>query len=54
MDNNYLERESAPIGPETWKLLNTVMIEAAKSQRRPEDNRYRRSVRVRAQGHTAQ
>ena len=32
MDNNYLERESAPIGPETWKLLNTVMIEAAKGQ----------------------
>ena len=32
MDTKYLEHESAPIGPETWKLLSTVMVEAARGQ----------------------
>jgi uncharacterized linocin/CFP29 family protein len=32
MEKTYLGREDAPISPETWKLLDTTMIEAAKSQ----------------------
>lgn len=32
MENNYLGREDAPVSAETWKLLDTTMIEAAKSQ----------------------
>jgi len=32
MGNNYLGREEAPIGAEVWNLLDTVMIESAKSQ----------------------
>ncbi len=32
MEKNYLGREDAPISAETWKLLDTTMIEAAKSQ----------------------
>ena len=32
MDNNYLGRKDAPLGAETWKLLDSVMVEAAKSQ----------------------
>jgi len=30
MDGNYLGRDDAPIGVETWGLLDTVMVEAAK------------------------
>ena len=30
MANNYLGREDAPIGPETWKALDSTMAEAAK------------------------
>jgi len=30
MENNYLGREDAPIGPETWKALDSTMAEAAK------------------------
>jgi uncharacterized linocin/CFP29 family protein len=30
MENNYLGREDAPIGPETWKTLDSTMAEAAK------------------------
>jgi len=32
MENRYLGRTEAPLGPETWKLLDSTMIEAAKSQ----------------------
>jgi len=32
MANKYLAREDAPFGPDTWKLLDTTMIETAKSQ----------------------
>lgn len=32
MENDYLGRKEAPISAETWKLLDTTMIEAAKSQ----------------------
>ncbi len=32
MEKTYLGREDAPISAETWKLLDTTMIEAAKSQ----------------------
>jgi uncharacterized linocin/CFP29 family protein len=31
MENNYLGREDAPIGSETWKALDSTMAEAAKS-----------------------
>jgi len=31
MENKYLGREDAPIGPETWKALDSTMTEAAKS-----------------------
>jgi uncharacterized linocin/CFP29 family protein len=31
MENNYLGREDAPIGSETWKVLDSTMAEAAKS-----------------------
>lgn len=30
MDNSYLGREEAPIGPETWKAMDNTMAEAAK------------------------
>ena len=32
MQNRYLGREEAPVGADTWKLLDSTMIEAAKSQ----------------------
>jgi uncharacterized linocin/CFP29 family protein len=32
MENVYLGRKEAPIGADMWKLIDTVMIEAAKSQ----------------------
>jgi uncharacterized linocin/CFP29 family protein len=32
MENNYLGRNDAPLGAETWKLLDSVMVEAAKGQ----------------------
>ena len=32
MENRYLGREEAPVGADTWKLLDGTMIEAAKSQ----------------------
>jgi uncharacterized linocin/CFP29 family protein len=32
MENVYLGRKEAPIGAETWQLIDTVMVEAAKSQ----------------------
>jgi uncharacterized linocin/CFP29 family protein len=32
MDNKYLERDSAPISADTWKLLDDTMIAAAKSR----------------------
>ncbi len=32
MENVYLGRSEAPIGADTWKLLDSIMIEAAKSQ----------------------
>jgi uncharacterized linocin/CFP29 family protein len=32
MENDFLGRKEAPISAETWKLLDTTMIEAAKSQ----------------------
>jgi uncharacterized linocin/CFP29 family protein len=32
MANKYLAREDAPFGPDTWKVLDSVMMEAAKSQ----------------------
>ena len=32
MENVYLGRNEAPIGADTWKLLDSIMIEAAKSQ----------------------
>jgi len=32
MENVYLGRKEAPIGADTWKLLDSTMIEAAKSQ----------------------
>ncbi len=32
MANKYLAREDAPFGAETWKMLDSVMKEAAKSQ----------------------
>jgi uncharacterized linocin/CFP29 family protein len=32
MENRYLGRSEAPIGAETWKLLDSTMIESAKSQ----------------------
>lgn len=31
MVNKYLAREDAPFGPETWKVLDGAMVEAAKS-----------------------
>ena len=32
MENKYLGRGEAPIAAETWNLLDTVMVESAKSQ----------------------
>src|SRR5512137_3075979 len=32
MENNYLGRTDAPLSAATWKVLETTMIEAAKSQ----------------------
>ena len=32
MENVYLGRKEAPVGADTWKLLDSIMIEAAKSQ----------------------
>ena len=32
MANKYLAREDAPFGAETWKMLDAVMMEAAKSE----------------------
>ncbi len=32
MQNRYLERDSAPISADTWKMLDDAMIGAAKSQ----------------------
>jgi uncharacterized linocin/CFP29 family protein len=32
MENRYLGRTEAPLGAETWKLLDSTVIEAAKSQ----------------------
>jgi uncharacterized linocin/CFP29 family protein len=32
MANKYLAREDAPFGSDTWKLLDTTMIETARSQ----------------------
>lgn len=32
MENDYLGRNDAPVGAETWKVLENTMIEAAKSQ----------------------
>jgi uncharacterized linocin/CFP29 family protein len=32
MENRYLGREEAPLGAGTWQLLDSTMIEAAKSQ----------------------
>jgi uncharacterized linocin/CFP29 family protein len=32
MANKYLAREDAPFGSDTWKVLDSVMMEAAKSQ----------------------
>jgi uncharacterized linocin/CFP29 family protein len=32
MANKYLAREDAPFGSETWEVLDTTMVEAAKSQ----------------------
>ena len=32
MANKYLAREDAPFGSDTWKLLDTTMVETAKSQ----------------------
>jgi uncharacterized linocin/CFP29 family protein len=32
MVNAYLGREDAPIGAETWKLIDDVAVQAAKSQ----------------------
>jgi len=32
MENRYLGRTEAPLGAETWKLLDSTMTEAAKSQ----------------------
>jgi uncharacterized linocin/CFP29 family protein len=32
MEKDYLGRKDAPISAETWKILDTAMIEAAKSQ----------------------
>lgn len=32
MANKYLAREDAPFGPDTWKILDVAMVEAAKSQ----------------------
>jgi len=32
MENRYLGRAEAPLGAETWKLIDSTMIEAAKSQ----------------------
>ena len=32
MANAYLGREEAPIGAETWKLIDDVAVQAAKSQ----------------------
>ena len=34
MENVYLGRKEAPIGADTWQLLDSIMIEAAKSQLR--------------------
>ena len=31
MASKYLAREEAPLGPETWKVLDAAMVEAAKS-----------------------
>ena len=31
MASKYLAREDAPIGPETWKVLDAAMVEAAKN-----------------------
>ena len=31
MDNKFLGREDAPIGPEVWDILDKTMVEAAKS-----------------------
>ncbi len=31
MANKYLAREDAPFGPETWEVLDSAMVEAAKS-----------------------
>ncbi|MDD1713999.1 MAG: bacteriocin family protein [Methanoregulaceae archaeon] len=31
MELKYLGREDAPIAPETWKLLDTIMVDAAKT-----------------------
>ena len=32
MENTYLGRKEAPIGSDTWKLLDSTLVEAAKSQ----------------------
>jgi len=32
MENVYLGRKEAPVGADTWKLLDSIMIESAKSQ----------------------
>lgn len=32
MEKTYPEREDAPVTAETWKVLDTTMVEAAKSQ----------------------
>lgn len=32
MENRYLGREEAPLGAETWNMLDSTMIDAAKSQ----------------------
>lgn len=32
MANKYLAREDAPIGSDTWKLLDTTLVETAKSE----------------------
>ena len=31
MELKYLGREEAPIAPETWKLLDSIMVDAAKT-----------------------
>ena len=32
MANKYLAREDAPIGSDTWKLLDATLVETAKSE----------------------